>query len=410
MEDIIKQFGWDSVAVHWRHIAGAAGGLVVLGLLLRPIKLLLAKAPDLARRMAGGIKARPRAVLLLAVVACLGPASFAAGYKLMPAKVVEKPVEKVVVREVFRTLTGSDNEQIKTLQSQLKQYEGYIDEARREATVADQERRQAEYQKTGADELRAKAERQVAELNARLEKQVAELNRKSVDLNPSKDRSTMEKLSKAFDDLHASGVGSEVDHMSKTTTGWQSRFVTSPDDDSYYHRQCAACQRNATISKEMAGILRRHPRWTRSYMPDESALLAEENAAKSEVERKELEEKRKEAERYSRLLTAFGETKSIAEWAKDDIRGEGVDANAIAGRIKDGWEPRKAIELDTDFSTYVAGSGMIRIRGKEAESYGESVRERLEAKKKADLAARRKAADEEEARAKATGAGSEAKD
>jgi hypothetical protein len=143
---------------------------------------------------------------------------------------------------------------------------------------------------------------------------------------------------------------------------------------------------NFQIESAISDILKRHPTWTRYSQPDEEAAAQKAAMAKEAMEREAAEKKRKEEERYARRITAFGQTKSIAEWANDDIHGKWVDAEVLAGRIERGWEPRKAIEMDDE--------GII------PKYYDDKLKAKREAEKKAELERRRRLADDEEKRAR----------
>jgi hypothetical protein len=46
-------------------------------------------------------------------------------------------------------------------------------------------------------------------------------------------------------------------------------------------------------------------------------------------------------------ITAFGETKTVSEWAKDRRAALGVTANMLRQRLGIGWDPEKAITHPT---------------------------------------------------------------
>jgi hypothetical protein len=287
-----------SLLDNWTYLALAGAGIAAVGAAVGGLKKLVAALFKASLNMgdaaAKAMGEKPKAVAVGLGVFALVITSLWAWHRFTAPKIVEVPVIQTVT---VRDFNQPDLDKI-------------------EAERAAAERRAIASQNAAAAAERAKkdAESRAAELATKLREMQ----------KPEGDDEALARLEKQMDSLHVQGVVEET--MRNFDYRRYRTYAHERGGESFYHRNCAVCDQNFQARVKMDEIYHRQGK----------ELLAGE-AAKWQAFHKE------NAEAQAQLLTAFGETKTIAEWAKDRLCK--VKAHQLALRIKYGWEPKDAITI-----------------------------------------------------------------
>lgn len=341
MEDMIMDMATRLLVNNWQIIAVAAlilgGAGFAIGLAKKLAGSLLNNTLSGGEAVANQLAKKPKAVGLALGVFGL---CVAAGWAYHRFK-----ADKVVIKEVQVAVT--DNSMIEHLRKQLDEVQVAKATAAAKADALQNELSNQKAAAEAAQEAKRLAESEAAAVAKKLE-----------DMSPKGDAVKLRKLKDSYDELHAtqvfddamSGPGNGRLNLSKFTQHKHEKEALAK----FYHRNCNTCAKNFEVRQAMDEVFKRHPGWLLDRWEDG---------------------KRDKWEEYlDDQITAFGETKSVKDWAEDDARGTYVTANIIAMRLADGWEPRKAVEIEYQ-----------QWRGTEESAY----RKELEIKKKAERERRR---------------------